>query len=281
MTTHLRAGLRRSRHIQPRRALRLVGIVLLCATLAGCGSRTELFAALPENEANEMLAVLLNAGIGADKQNVKSGVSVLVDRDRVAQAITLLQSQGLPHDPHVTFGQMFRKDGLISSPVEERARYVYAMSEELSYTLSQIDGVLSARVHIVLPEQTSLDGTPQPSSAAVFIKYRPDSPLDTLQPQMRRLIADSIPALSPDKISFVFVPGLPPPAFMQAHPQTSARWRELLGLRVAADSYAPLAGTLIAAALVALTGLVGGGALAWRGRRRVVARVEPRSETVT
>jgi len=281
MTTHLGACSRLSRHVQPNRVLRLLGIVLLCATLAACSSRTELFAALPENEANEMLAVLLNAGIGADKQTVKSGVSVLVDRDRVAQAITLLQSQGLPHDPHITFGQMFRKDGLISSPVEERARYVYAMSEELSYTLSQIDGVLSARVHIVLPEQNALDGAPQPSSAAVFIKYRPDSPLDTLQPQMRRLIADSIPALSPDKISFVFVPGLAAPAFAQAHPQASTRWRELLGLRVGADSYAPLVGTLIAAALVALTGLVGGGALAWRGRRRVVARVEPRAETVT
>ncbi|WJF89295.1 type III secretion inner membrane ring lipoprotein SctJ [Paraburkholderia bonniea] len=234
----------------PRRRTAL--IVLSAFVLSACSSRTELLSGLQENEANDMLAVLLSAGIGADKEISKTGATVRVDNNRVAQAVSLLQSQGLPRDQHVSFGDVFRKDGLISSPIEERARYVYAMSQELSFTLSKIDGVLAARVHIVLPEQTTRgDAPPPPSSAAIFIKYRPDSPLDTLQPQMRRLIADSIPGLSPDKISFVFVPGVAAPVF-NARP---AQMRDLLGVRVAPESFWLLATLLGGALLITLGAL--------------------------
>ncbi|TIX46864.1 MAG: hypothetical protein E5V26_02235, partial [Mesorhizobium sp.] len=89
----------------------------------------------------------------------------------VPTAMELLNGAGLPHDLYADMGSLFKKEGMISSPTEERVRYIYGITQELSRTLSVFDGVLNARVHVVLsPEETS-DGRHQslPSSAAVLV----------------------------------------------------------------------------------------------------------------
>lgn len=56
-----------------RRGAGWAALVLALALLAGCGARVELLGAAPENEANEVLAALLEAGIAAQKQSGKAG----------------------------------------------------------------------------------------------------------------------------------------------------------------------------------------------------------------
>jgi len=103
----------------------LFGVLLL---LAACGSRVELFSSASEGEANEVLSVLLDAGIEASKASTKTGIAVSVDNQDVARALDILRTRGLPRDRFDGMGQIFRKEGLVSSPLEERARYVYALS---------------------------------------------------------------------------------------------------------------------------------------------------------
>ena len=100
--------------------------------------------------------------------------------------------QGLPRERFDGMGQIFRKEGLVSSPLEERARYIYALSQELANTLSQMDGVITARVHVVLPERGGVGEEATPSTAAVFIKTQPGYALDALLPQIRRLVIHAI-----------------------------------------------------------------------------------------
>ncbi|QDX20577.1 EscJ/YscJ/HrcJ family type III secretion inner membrane ring protein [Pandoraea pnomenusa] len=218
---------------------RLGAVAVLLATTVACTSRVELLSALPENDANEILSTLLNAGINAEKRSNKEGFTVNVDPSQVASAMSALHAQGLPRDPYVSIGQVFRKDGLISSPLEERARYLYALSQELAFTLTKIDGVLTARVHIVLPERIGKDEAVTPSSAAVFIKYRDDVAVDTLQPQLRKLVSNSIPGLSADKVSFILVPAAPitrsaPPAARNTSGTSGAMLTLLVGLALLA-----------------------------------------------
>ncbi|MCE4861265.1 EscJ/YscJ/HrcJ family type III secretion inner membrane ring protein, partial [Campylobacter jejuni] len=80
--------------------------------------------------------------------------------------------------------------------LEERARYIYALSQELTNTLSQMDGVLAARVHVVLPERGGVGENTTPSTAAVFIKHQAGYNLDALQPQIRKLVTHAIPGLT-------------------------------------------------------------------------------------
>jgi type III secretion protein J len=195
----------------------LVLAALAAGLFAGCGGQVELMASMPETEANEIMAALQNANITARKIPGKEGnVGVTIDSDKVGRAVDLLREKGLPRERFAGMGQVFRKEGLISSPLEERARYLYALSQELGATISQIDGVIVARVHVVLPERTVTGEASVPSSAAVFIKHQEGYDLDTVQPLIRRLVTNSIPGLTTEKVSIVLVNAQP-------HPQASRR----------------------------------------------------------
>ncbi|VTU27094.1 Nodulation protein NolT precursor [Variovorax sp. PBS-H4] len=185
--------------------LRTLACTLLALVLAGCEGSVQLFANMSERDANEVLASLKEVAIDARKVPGKEGVNLEVDQPSVARAIAYLNAEGLPRERRSNMGDVFRKEGLISSPLEERARYLWALSQELSETISQIDGVVRARVHVVLPERSAGSDPAMPSSAAVFVKYRRGISLDDATPQIRRLVASSIPGLQADKVTVVLV----------------------------------------------------------------------------
>jgi type III secretion protein J len=239
--------------------------------LAGCGARVELLSTIPERDANEVIAELLNKGIAATKVAGKEGnASVQVPQPDVARAIDVLRVAGLPRETFKGMGQVFTKDGLISSPVEERARYLYALSQELSGTLSRIDGVLFARVHLVLPERSSGIDKGMPSSAAVFIKHRPEYDIELLQPQVRRLVANSIPDLTADRVTVVLVASL-----MKA-PETPAQV-SVWGIEVSpmvAGKLRMLGYVMIGLLALAVVGAGIAGFLFWRSRNPAAAARE-------
>src|SRR5262249_36655998 len=72
--------------------LALAAIALLA--LAACG-KVELYGSVPEQDANEMLAVLLSQGIDAVKTPGKEGkVGIGVDKSDLAHAVDVLRSRG-------------------------------------------------------------------------------------------------------------------------------------------------------------------------------------------
>lgn len=188
------------------RRLRILGIIFLSLLLAAC--KVELYSGLSEKEGNEMLAILLDGEVAAEKLIDKDKmVTLMVGADEVSRSIKLLKSLGYPKEKYSSIGDIFPKDGLISSPTEERARYTYSMSQELSSTLSMIDGVITARVHVVLPqEQDTLSDVNYPSSASVFIKYTPELELAGFIPKVKTLVSNSIEGLSLDKITVSLFP---------------------------------------------------------------------------
>lgn len=185
-------------------------LALLLLLLGGC--KTQLYTALNQQDAMEMVAILLQHGIAADRMIMKDGSSTIeVDSGWIADAVTLLRENRYPRTGYESMGDLFKPQGMISSPTAEHARYDYGLSQELSRTLSDIDGVITARVHIVLPDNDPLNGDGKPSAAAVFIRYDARVDLDKMLPQIKTMMADSVEGLTYAKVSVVLLPVTLPP----------------------------------------------------------------------
>jgi type III secretion protein J len=183
---------------------RYTAAMLVIGALLLTGCRVELYADLDEQDANEMQAILLRQGIDCDKTIGKEQTYGLrVAKSRVAAAVEILKGYGFPRKKFADMGEVFKKEGLVSSPQEDRIRYIFALSQEVAETISLIEGVVSARVHIVLPENDPLSEYFQPSSASVFIKYRETLDIQQFIHPIKKLVVNSIEGLNYEKVSIV------------------------------------------------------------------------------
>ena len=191
---------------------RVATIAAFAAIVAtGSDKQSTLHSGLEERQANLVMAALLNAGIQCQKTPGEEGSwNVLCSESKFAEAVNLLERQGLPQRAHQGIGEVFKKTGMISSPSEERIRFMDALAQDLSKTISMIDGVIDARVHVVLPENDPFARNTLPSSAAVAIRARWDSDISDLVPSVKGLVKNAIEGLAYEKIQVTIFQDTPP-----------------------------------------------------------------------
>ena len=239
-------------------ARRLFVLILpLILLLAGC--QTQIYTGLDEEQANSMLSVLLKRGISAEKTSVgKTGYAISVEDTQVVRALQLLRENSLPRDTFASLGSVFAGGGMISSASEEQARMTWALSQELANTFSRIDGVLTARVHVVLGVNDPLNNVKIPPSATVFLRHTPDSIVTTLVADIRKATAGAVAGLSYDNVTVMLVPVRESVTVPQAPPPPPSLFGDRFSL--------PLLLQTVALALVfAVAGI--GGAWLWQKRR--------------
>jgi len=181
---------------------------LLAASLGllfGC--KAELYSQLDEQEGNEMLALLLDYGISSEKQPGKDNtVSLYVDGDRISDAVALLRRSGYPKNKFSTIEDVIRTDKLITTPFEEHTLYIYGLSQGIAETLSQIDGVMDTRVHIVIPQEDQSSDQTQTASASVFVKHDPNYDFRSHIPEIKAIVSSGIAGMPYDAVQVALFP---------------------------------------------------------------------------
>jgi type III secretion protein J len=194
------------RRLRVMRVLWVVGIVLL----TGC-SRIDLYTNLSEQQANEVAAVLLAAEIDVDKRLSDSKAwSVRIDKPDLPRAMDVLETAGVPKAAGLSMVDVFKKDGFISSPLEERARFISATAKELEQTIARMNGVLDARVHLAMPERDPLTDAIIPPSASVYVKYGQSVKFAESGgvADVKAIVRDAVEGLAADRITVVAAPTL-------------------------------------------------------------------------
>ena len=131
------------------------------------------------------------------------GGTITVPADRVHDARLKLASQGLPEGDG-GFAVMSKEPGFGVSQFMEGARYQHALETELARTISNLQPVEGARVHLALPRQSAFVRDRRPPSASVFLQMKPGRRLETEQvTAIVNLVASSIPELEADQVTVV------------------------------------------------------------------------------
>ncbi len=160
-----------------------------------------LFGRLSEKDAAAIVSSLQGQGIPYEVSN--GGSAVYVPAEHVHRLRMDLASKGLPSGEGVGF-EIFDKNQFGLSDFIQRTNYLRALQGELARTIAQLDGVRSARVMIVQPENRLLltDQGIRPS-ASVFLEVSANR-LDTeAVNSVRHLVANSVQGLEPDEVAVV------------------------------------------------------------------------------
>lgn len=216
-----------------------VGLLLFWVSIYyGCS--TELQHGLTEEQANDVLVVLQQNDIpGAAKvrePGEKPLWTIAVPKSDAIKAWRLMKAQDLPRAAEKGFADTFGTNSLIPTATEEKALYLDALCNELQKTIETVDGVVKARVHLVLPDEQILPEEATPENrpkASVLIKYRLNSrgEIPFKDDAIRLLVSNAIQKLEPKDVVIIGV------EVLDTSPANSgATFAQFGPIKVAADS---------------------------------------------
>jgi len=161
-----------------------------------------LYGNLSDSDSSSVVQALQTSGIEYKLDN-NSG-AIMVPAERVHDARLQLASQGLPQGKNSSFEQMNKDPGFGVSQFMESARYQYALESELARTISSLQAVEAARVHLAIPQQSAFVRDRRPPSASVLLQLRAGHRIAPEQVSaIVHLVASSIPELDSDQVTVV------------------------------------------------------------------------------
>jgi type III secretion protein J len=186
----------------PRRCLFL--LLLLGAT--ACRERIQ--HGLDERQANELQTVLIERGLDARKvpeAGKKPTWAIEVADEQAPGAVRVLAELGLPRPLAETGCDVFGGGGLVRTPVEEQVCRVRVLERGIEKTLQTMEGVLLARVHLVMPPPPRPGQVPTPAKASAMLRVEPGhaAKLRQASDHLQALIAGGVEGLAADSVSLL------------------------------------------------------------------------------
>lgn len=131
-----------------------------------------------------------------------NGSQILVPENQALRLRMSMAESGLPSGGSVGYEIFDRSDALGATSFVQNINHTRALEGELARTIRAIDGVKSARVHLVLPRREVFSRESREPSASIVLRSR--GRIDKAQVRaIQNLVAAAVPDLKPSKISVV------------------------------------------------------------------------------
>ncbi len=167
-----------------------------------------LYSGLSEQDAAAVVDQLKTLGI--PYRLLQGGSVIQVPSREVYNARLEMAKQGLPKGGTVGFelfdgGQL---GNLGMTDFMQRVNYQRALEGELARTIASMEPVASARVHIVIPEQSLFISEQRSPTASVVLQLKPNAELTRAQVRaITHLVASGVEGLKPTNITLVDMAG--------------------------------------------------------------------------
>jgi flagellar M-ring protein FliF len=185
--------------------LAAVGVIVAGVLFMGAESKPTyqpLFTNLQSSDAGAITQQLASQKV--PYQLADGGSTILVPAADVDQERVALAQQGLPQAGNVGFSNL-EKSGITTSEFVQQVEYQQALEGQLEQTISSIQGVQSAQVNLVVPQQSDFAvGTEQKTTASILVNLAPGTVLSSGQVSaVVHLAASSVPGLSSSDVTVV------------------------------------------------------------------------------
>lgn len=187
------------------RTIQILMAVTAAFALSGCEAKIQ--QGLDERQANEIVTALLERGYQPRKElepGKKPTWSIMMDADHSDDATRVLVELGLPREKQPTGADLI-KPGLVPSPNEEFQLKMLGLQGDLARTLESVDGVIAARVHLVVAPPARPGQTPVTSKGSAFLRVRAGKAgwMQAHRDELRQLIAGSVEGLAVENVTLV------------------------------------------------------------------------------
>ena len=178
-----------------------VAAALIALTMNLGEPKALLYSNLDLKEAGSITTALDQAGV---KYEVKGdGSTIMVSRDQVASTRLMLSSKGLPTSGSVGYEIFDEANALGQTDFVQQLNRQRALEGELARTIQSLDGVTSARVHLVLPKRQLFEEEAEQPSAAVTIGVGGRAPSADQVQAIQNLVSSAVPNLKPGRVTVV------------------------------------------------------------------------------
>lgn len=164
-------------------------------------ARTTLYSSLPESEKMRVVEALRNAGVDVILDPTTG--EVLVPASDYHNSRIMLAAQGLPAS--VPEGYSGLNDMPMGTSRSVESMHIKQAQElELARSISEIDTVLAARVHLALPEKSVFVRSNPDPTASVFLQLANGRSLGRTQVEaIIHLVSSSVPGLNKENVTVI------------------------------------------------------------------------------
>jgi flagellar M-ring protein FliF len=132
------------------------------------------------------------------------GSKVFVPRNEIGKARMLLAEAGLPNGGSMGYEIFDKQSGFGTTSFVQNINQVRALQGELAKTISTLDPVQFAKVHIVLPQRELFSRENREASASVTLKLTGAGRLSRQQIYgIQNLVAQAVPGLSTNNVTII------------------------------------------------------------------------------
>ena len=184
-------------------SLLLLGFFMMMAFHASSAGMAPLFTSLSVEDSAKIAAELDKTGV--QYEIAGGGTQISVPSDKVLRLRLTMAEQGIPSGGSVVGYEIFdRSESFGGSNFVMNVNMLRALEGELARTIGSLNGVDSARVHLVIPKHELFTREKEKPSASVTIKMRGGSTLEHQEViAITHLVSAAVPSMDASKVTVV------------------------------------------------------------------------------
>jgi flagellar M-ring protein FliF len=160
-----------------------------------------LYSNLDLREAAQITQQLEQSGVHYEVRG--DGSTIMVPRDRVASTRLMLSGRGLPTSGSVGYEIFDSNNTLGQTDFVQQLNRQRALEGELARTIRSLDGVTTARVHLVLPQRQLFEERAEQPTASITLGVGGRQPSSEQVRAVQNLVAGAVPNLTPDRVTII------------------------------------------------------------------------------